>query len=189
MQIAHAVQLDDTDLIARIRDGDESAYEQLFRRYYPELCRYAARIAPDPSSAEELVQEVFSRVWLRHARLPDVQSLAAYLYTAVRNYALNQRQRSDTAERWRHTKWVELLDEGAAAPSADERVRAAELAAAIEHAIEELPPRCREVFILRRRQGLSTEETARAMHITPKTVEIQIGNALKALRKALADWI
>jgi RNA polymerase sigma-70 factor (ECF subfamily) len=188
MTLAHAVDLD-TALIARIRAGDETAYEQLFRRYYRELCRHASRLDPALGTGEEIVQEVFSRLWLRRERLPEVQSLAAYLYKAVRNFALNQHQRAGTADRWRHAKLLELHDEPAEAPGADARVRSAELAAAIERAIEQLPPRCREVFLLRRQEGLTSMEAAQRMQIAPKTVEIQMGNALRLLRKALADWI
>jgi RNA polymerase sigma-70 factor (ECF subfamily) len=188
MTFAHAVPVD-SDLLARIRAGDEAAYEQLFRRYYQELCLYAARIDPTPGSAEDIVQEILLRLWVRHEELPDVQSLPAYLFTAVRNQALNQRARAASAERWRQAKQVELHDAPVSAPTADELVQAAELASAIERAISELPPRCREAFVLRRQRGLPCAEIARIMGITTKTVEIQIGNALKLIRKSLADWI
>lgn len=185
---AHAVDLD-TALVARVRAGDEAAYEQLFRRFYRELCLYASRVEPALGSGEEIVQEVFARLWLRRDRLPDVQSLGAYLYTAVRNYALNQRQRAATADRWRSTRVLELHDAEREAPSADARVRSAELALAIERAVGQLPPRCREVFLLRRREGLTTAETAERMQTTQKTVEIQLGKAMRLLRTALADWL
>jgi RNA polymerase sigma-70 factor (ECF subfamily) len=179
----------DTELIARIRAGDERAFEELFRRYRRELCVYAARIEPAGGLAEEAVQEVFFRIWEHRDRLAEVQSLAGYLYAAVRNYALNQRARAANAQRWRQAKALELDDARVAAPAADAEVRSAEMAVAIDRAISELPPRCRQAFLLRRQEHRSYAEIASIMQITPKTVEIQIGNALKALRKALAEWM
>lgn len=75
------------------------------------------------------------------------------------------------------------------APSADESARSAEVSKAIEDAIAQLPPRCREAFLLQRRQHLSVIEVARTMGIAPKTAEVQIGNALRLLRAALAPWL
>jgi RNA polymerase sigma factor (sigma-70 family) len=124
MTFAYAAHLD-TDLIARIRAGDESAFEQLFRRYHRELCVYAARIDPTGGSAEEIVQEVFFRIWEHRDRLMEVQALAGYLYTAVRNYALNRRERARLAQRWEYAKGVELQEAPVEASGADEEVRSA----------------------------------------------------------------
>jgi len=178
----------DSTFIERIRAGDEHAYEELFHRYYRELCRYAARISPS-GAAEEIVQEVFLKVWLRRERLREVNTLRSYLYAAVRNHALNQIKRSGYEDRWRRGKVVEQSDAPALASSADEDVRAAELTVAIERALGTLPPRCRQAFLLQRREHMSVAEIAEAMAIAPKTVEVQIGNALKLLRRHLAEWI
>jgi RNA polymerase sigma-70 factor (ECF subfamily) len=178
----------DSTFIERIRAGDEQAYEELFHRYYRELCRYGARLSPG-GAAEEIVQEVFLKVWLRRERLREVTTLRSYLYAAVRNHALNQIKREGYEDRWRQGKQVELAESPAVAASADEDVRAAELTAAIERALELLPPRCRQAFLLQRREQMSVAEIAEAMQIAPKTVEIQIGNALKLLRRSLAEWL
>jgi RNA polymerase sigma-70 factor, ECF subfamily len=188
MTLASAWPADST-FIERIRAGDEHAYEELFHRYYRELCRYAARISSAPGSAEEIVQEVFLKVWLRRERLREVTTLRSYLYAAVRNHALNQIKRSGHEDRWRRGKAVELSESPALASSADAEVRMAELTAAIERALGTLPPRCRQAFLLQRREHMSVAEIAEAMDIAPKTVEVQIGNALKLLRRHLAEWI
>lgn len=179
----------ESDLVARVSTGDEGAYEELFHRYYRELCRFAARIDFTPGAAEEIVQDVFLKVWLRRDTLFEVKALGSYLYTAVRNQALNQLERETNRERWRKATELKHQALPAQAPSADEEVRLAELTVAIERALDELPPRCREAFLLQRRQHLSVAEIARVMQIAPKTVEIQIGNALRTLRRSLAEWI
>lgn len=189
MTLASARPVDSNDLIARIRAGDERAYQQLFDEYYRKLCRYAARISPNYGLAEEAVQEVLLKLWLRRDRLPVVLTLSSYLYAAVRNYCLNQITRDGYEETWRRRKEVELQDSPPLAPAPDEDVRAAELRVAIEDALAQLPPRCRQAFLLQRRENMTVAEVAAAMGIAPKTVEVQIGNALKALRRSLAEWL
>jgi RNA polymerase sigma-70 factor (ECF subfamily) len=179
----------DAELIARVRAGDERAYEELFRRYYRELCLYAARIDPSDGAAEEIVQDVFFKVWQRRERLMEVKTLSSYLYMAVRNGALNRIERDGYMSRWRRAKHVELESSPAFAPSADAEARSAEVSAAIEAALAKLPPRCREAFLLQRRQHLSVAEIARIMGIAPKTVEVQIGNALRQMRESLREWL
>lgn len=188
MTLPHTTQKD-PELIERIRAGDECAFEELFRRYYRALCVYAARIDSTGTRSEEIVQEVLFRVWMLRDRLNVTGTLSGYLYTAVRNHALNQRARSMTERRWRQVAALEALDSPHDAPSVDEEFRAAELALAIDDAIARLPARCRQAFVLRRQHHMSYAEIARVMQIAPKTVEIQIGNALRRLREALADWM
>ena len=188
MTLPRAVHLD-SDLIVRIRAGDEDAFAELFRRYYRALCYYAARIDVTGTGGEEIVQEVLFRIWMTRDRLMVSNTLSGYLYAAVRNHALNQRARAKTEGRWRQAKTLEAIHSPVEAPSAEEEFRAAEMAVAIDDAIAKLPPRCREAFILRRQHHMSYAEIARVMQISPKTVEIQIGNALKRLREALADWM
>jgi RNA polymerase sigma-70 factor (ECF subfamily) len=179
----------DSDLAARVHAGDEAAYEELFHRYYRPLCRFAARIDPSPGVAEEIVQDVFLKVWLRRDRLVEIKALGSYLYTAVRNQALNQQKRETIRERWREETEIKQQAMPAMAPSADEEVRVAELSVAIDRALEALPPRCRQAYLLQRREHMTVAEIARVMEIAPKTVEIQLGNALKMLRRSLAEWI
>jgi RNA polymerase sigma-70 factor, ECF subfamily len=188
MTLAVAPHLD-TELITRIRAGDEEAFAQLFQRYYRELCIFAARIARTEGTPEEIVQEVFFRIWMHRDRLMLVQTLSSYLYTSVRNQALNQAARLQSEQKWRQSAWSALQETPAEAAPADEEIRATEIASAIDRAIAQLAPRCRQTFLLRRQQHLSYAEIAEIMQISPKTVEVQIGNALKQLRKSLAEWM
>lgn len=188
MALAVAAHLD-TELIARIRAGDERAFAQLFQRYYRELCIFAARIARTEGTPEEIVQEVFFRIWMHRERLMMVQTLSSYLYTAVRNQALNQAARVQSEQKWHQSAWSALQEAPAEAAAADEEIRTTEIASAIDRAIAQLAPRCRQTFLLRRQQHLSYAEIAEIMQISPKTVEVQIGNALKQLRKSLAEWM
>lgn len=177
--------------IGAIRAGDQRAFEAMFRAYYPSLCAYAGRLVRGHGSAEELVQDVLLRVWRNRERWDVSGSLAGYLFRSVRNHAVSFLRHDRLEHDWR--EWVALADAppaivGQSRP-ADAEVRAGELAEAIERIIATLAPRCREAYLLRRQQHLSYVEIAAIMGISPKTVEVQIGAALRALRAGLSDWL
>jgi RNA polymerase sigma-70 factor (ECF subfamily) len=180
----------DARIVARLRAGDERALEALVRAHYNELCVFAARMTGQRSTAEELVQEVFLRIWRRREQLALTGSIVSYLYASARNGALNELGRERRRQRW-YDRVKHGIDAplGGSAPEADEGTRASELELAIERAIASLPPRCREAYLLRRQHGMSHAEIGRVMQTTPKTVEVQIGKALRVLRKRLADWL
>lgn len=189
-RMTHACVADlDVELIARIRAGEEDAFEQLFNRYYRELCVYASRIDRAGGAAEEIVQEVFFRIWRHRDRLQLMGTLAGYLFAITRNVALNRVARAKTEGRWRAGLEPDALDVSSDTAAADLAVRETEMALAIDRAIGELSPRCREAFQLRRQAHLSYAEIARRMNTTPKTVENQIAKALRHLRQALQDWL
>ena len=182
---------DDVDLLARIRAGDEAAFELVFLQNYQRLCIVAARMTGSDEEAEEVVQDALFRVWQQREKWEVTTTIAAYLTGAVRNHTLNRLNRGKLEQRWRermrHKSSGETSLHGRV-PTADSEMVAAELGGAIAAAIDGLPPRCRQAYLLRRHHDLSYAEIARVMRISPKTVEIQIGLALKALRKRLADW-
>jgi len=161
--------------------GDHDAFESLFREYHAALCAFADRIVAAPDVAEEIVQDVFASLWRTRSSLRITTSLRAYLYTAVRNRALNHARRSVTES---------ALDTAAASRAASGRepdavAQAGETASLVASAIASLPPRCREVITLRWVHGLSHSEIAQAMGVSPKAVENQITRGLRALRSLL----
>ncbi|MFK7924288.1 MAG: RNA polymerase sigma-70 factor [Bacteroidia bacterium] len=165
-----------------IISGDNNAFEQLFHQWYARLCRYAMRYLTDTDEARDLVQGVFVKLWENRAQLAPTSPLGAFLYTAVRNACLNhlnhQRVRQDY-----HTHQQGLKPEWSGSPQ--EVLEAFELEERIREAIAALPERCREAFVLSREEGLSYQEIAQRMGISPKTVEGQISKALKLLRQKL----
>ena len=165
-----------------VQRGDEEAFKVLFQAYYPPLCRFARGYVGSLDAAREVVQEVFLRIWQRRSGWQVQTALKAYLYGSVRNEALNhakqmQRKRAREAE----------IDATTVADrrTAEDALRFEELAAAVERAIRGLPERQRMAFVLHRRHGLSYEEIAQVMQISPRTVEVHMGKALKHLREAI----
>jgi RNA polymerase sigma-70 factor, ECF subfamily len=174
----------ESDWVEAIRAGDASAFEAMFHRYHAPLCSFAYRYLGARDLAEEMVQEVFLCIWERRAGWEVRTSVRSYLLTAVRNAALSY-LRHERVVRRRETEIRDLLESPAASPEV--RALEAETIAAVRQAVGRLPDRCRLVFTLHREQGLTYGEVAEVLRISPRTVEVQIGRALKALRKGLAS--
>ena len=177
---------DDAALNARLthlRRTDPAAFlELLFKTFYAPLGAVAYRVVPDRAAVEDLVQDVFLRLWQGLDALPALESYRAYLTRMVLNAALRHRQRAQ-----RRVAWDDAPPAAApVAPDALAGLHAAEAAAAVAAALAQLPPRCRVVFELSRYEELSYQQIADALDISPKTVEHQMGKALRLLRRALA---
>ena len=176
---------DERALFVRLSTGDEEAFDTIFRAWYAPLVRIAEGVVRDRALAEEVVQDVLLEVWRRREQLGNEESPRAYLIRAARNRALN------------HVRHVRVQQKSAPyvstrvedAPEGPSRIVEAELDAAVKDAVARLPPRCREVFELSRVHGLSYAEIARSLEISVKTVEAQMGKALRTLRERLAPWL
>ncbi len=173
------------NLVARIRAGDESALGAVFRAYYPRLCGVVHAYVRSRAISEEIVQELFLRLWRQRERLEIAESLRAYLLRAARNSALSHLKRRRLEDDWQERA---VAGPPRLMPSADEPMAEEALAQAVERAIAALPERCRLVYTLKRVQGLSHGEIAAALNISPKTVEVQMTRALHRLREALSDY-
>jgi len=185
------VSSDDRMLLAQMRAGEGDAFAALFSRYYDALCAFATGYTASRAEAEEVVEDVFVRLWELREQLEVRESFKSYLYTATRNRALN-RVRDERAEgrRLDEARFDSVpLGMGQPTPSLDEEVEAGEFARAVARAVEQLPPRARQVFLLHRQHGLTYAEIAAALEISPKTVENLLGRALKHLRVRLAPFL
>ena len=173
------------DWCRRIRLGDASAFEALFRDLHPGLVRFAGGFAESTAAADDLVQEAFVRIWERRQRLDPERSLRALLFQTVRNLGLNRARDRAT----RREKLDGLAAEAAMASGgglAPDALAEAEATRARLHAwMEELPERQREALHLTRVQGLSHEEAARVMGVSPRTVNNHLVRALRTLRDRL----
>ena len=183
MNNPHRLPYRGPEWVERIRAGDEPAFEALFRALAPGLCALVTRYVGTRAVAEEIVQDLFLELWTRRAELSIDQSIAAYLFTAARNRALNHRKRE--------RRIIDLAPSerpGDVDPTARGE---AELLDALElqDAIAQLPARCRLIFTLNRHQDLSYTEIASSLGLSVKTVETQMGRALRALRDRLRHLV
>jgi RNA polymerase sigma-70 factor (ECF subfamily) len=180
------VQLSDNQIFAAIREGDERVFEQVFRKHYASLCAYGRGIVHDPDDAEEIVQMVFVNVWEKRTEIEITQSLKSYLYRAVHNHCLNRLKHQKVREE--HQQYA-VYYQDASYESVSQAVYKNELEAQLAKAIELLPEQCRVIFKLSRFEELRYQEIADQLGLSIKTVENQIGKALKILRTELADFL
>ena len=168
---------------------DESLREQfglLFRERYPELCHFVFQFVRSRAVAEELVQDVFLRVWEQRDRWRDELPSRGYLYQSARNRALDHLKHERIVQ---HVSVHEPTDEEALGPHPDQELVTADLRAAIRTAIEQLPDRTRQVFVLCKGHGFTYAQIAEALGISAKTVEAQMGRAFRMLRGRLKKYL
>ncbi len=175
--------LDDGALARRIRDGDAAAFKAFFDRHHPALFRYLRRRGVPADVSEDLLQNAFLTLWERRADIDETRSLRALLFRIAHTRALNHFR--DTAR---------FADPEAAPEPADPTTPDASAGyhltqAALRKAIDRLPPRRRAVFELCFMEELTYREAAEALGISVKTVEHQMGRALKAIRKEMAAYL
>jgi RNA polymerase sigma-70 factor (ECF subfamily) len=177
------VQQNDEMLLAQLRLGDITAFNSLFRRYSRRTTEFAATLVKDLFLAEELVSDVFLSLWARREELPEIAVFRAYLFTAVRYQAKRAYARHLASA------IVPLQDytEGTQDPSADpaERLEGIELSDRLLALVERLPPGRRLIFKLKKIDDLSYRAIAQLLQISEKTVENQLSDAIKSLRKHL----
>lgn len=175
--------MDDSEILERFQARDEGAFDSVFRAYYAQLVGVGLGLLGERATAEDVAQEVLLELWRRRENIVLETSLRAYLVRATRNRALNH---------LRHERVAREADPEAVgraqAPAADQDLIEQEMDAAVGQAVRALPARCREVFELSRVHGLTYAEIAHALGISIKTVEAQMGKALRAMRERLASW-
>jgi RNA polymerase sigma-70 factor (ECF subfamily) len=169
---------------------DQKSFEELFRLYYRPLCYYARKFNLDHFEAEEVVAQVFLKVWEIREVLVVEKSVSAYLYQSVRNQALNYLKQKRTFSRNREVYALKLRQAQLFSAISEEDGSSALLARELEQqilqAIDNLPDKCREIFLLSRSENLSVKEIAEKLLISTNTVQKQISIAIFKLREVLS---
>jgi RNA polymerase sigma-70 factor (ECF subfamily) len=169
-------------IFKRLQNGDEKAFSELFDKYYSALCMFANKYLQDMDLSRSLVQQVFIDLWMKRQKIAISTSVKSYLYTTVKNRCIDVLRKSkatteisESVENLRQTPFHDLIEE-------------AELNDRINASINQLPEKCSEVFLLCRFEGLKYSEIAEKLGVSVKTVEMQMGIALKKLRDSLSDY-
>ena len=169
----------------KIRNGDEYAFRDLFKTYYQAMVNLARRYVRDMQIAENVVGDVFLKVWTNRKGLHVSTSMKAYLFQAVRNGSLNYIKRSENERR----KILDIRESLASARTPEDDLSEKEMLEAIRQAIAELPERSRSVFTMHRYDRLKYAEIAEILNISVGTVETHMVRALKFLRKRLSHFL
>lgn len=171
--------LSDHELAVLLKEGEEKAFTEIYERYHSLLYIYAHKKLRDKQEAQDIVQEVLSVLWNKRYQLAEDLSLTAYLFTAVRNKALDIFSHRKVEAKYLSAV-QHLID--SSVDSADFLVREHDLKRLIEKEIEALPPRMREAFRLSRELRLSHKDVAARMEISEQTASTQIKKALRILK-------
>lgn len=174
----------DSDIIRRIRQGDKGEFETLFRSSYVSLVRYAQTILKDLDTSEEIVQELFFRLWQDKENIRVESSLKGYLFRSVHNRCLHYLEHQKVIDR--HAGEMAASMEETSEP-VTEAIYYNELQERVAAVLSRLPERCSEIFRMSRFDGMKYHEIAEKLSVSLKTVEANMGRALKEFRKVLSE--
>jgi RNA polymerase sigma-70 factor (family 1) len=170
-------------LFQRVVNDDYRAFEQLFRQTYRSLCSYSNQLVVSPQLAEEIVDDVFCTLWRNRKRIHISSSFQSYLIVSIRNRSLDCLRKGKSE---RHV----VLEHAERIPCrqsiAYDKLVFEELSSHINHAVKTLPRQCQLIFNMSREQDMSYKEIAGMLKISVKTVDTQIGRALRSIRRSIA---
>jgi len=185
----------EAELIHRIKGGDKEAFSTLYHAYYSELCLFIYRYIELPATCESLIQDIFLNIWLKRNQWQPRGTIKAYLCKAARNRAFNYLRHQKIERTYLEIHKNEIEDEWELHvmqqnnPDSDfDQEEQKKLFADIQKAVNNLPERMQLIFNLSRNDGLSHSEIAEILDISVKTVETQMGRALKSIREELSDF-
>lgn len=169
----------DDILIAGIKKSDYASFNQLFVRYYSRLCAFVFAITQNYNSSEDVVQELFIRLWTNRHKLEINENISGYLYRSSKNAALNhlraEKSRQKSIENFPAQEWH----------SDENLIEQVEFSAYLQQCIDQLPIRSREVFLKSRFDGLKQQEISDQLGISVKTIKNQIWKSLQFLKSCL----
>lgn len=163
----------------QLRKGDPNAFRQLFHYYGEKLYAFAFSYLKDENEAEEVVQEVFYKLWKNHEKLQTDKSIQSYLFTIAFNAVKKSFLRKSKEEAYKHGL-VDELDSMNDSSEFEQRYQT--VLQKLDLFVEEMPERRRQIFIARKKEGKSQKQIAEEMGISVKTIENQITEAMKYLK-------
>ncbi len=172
------VLYNEQELIARVINGEETAFATLFRHHHRKIYEVALLLTHSETVAEELVQEVFLKVWTKRTTLAAIEDFESWLFIVARNDAFKALRRSARAK----SLLYELGHLQDITHETDEWVHSRNYHALLNKAISQLPPRQQMAWRLSKEEGLKREEVARIMQIKPDTVKEHLAMAIKNIR-------
>lgn len=178
-------ELSDDELFAKMRQNDTLAFNAIYLKYWKELLDTAYRRLNSLEQAEEIVQDLFVNIYTKRSEIVITSSLRAYLHTAIKYKVLNEIRTGIVRNNYkRFSEQSPLIYE----PDASERLNEKELENRLNHALNQLPEKCRIAFMMSREGNLSYKKIAEQLGVSVNTVEKHIGKALHIMRTNLQEY-
>ena len=178
--------LEDTQNITKlIREGNLKEFERIFKEFYPQLCLYALRFVKTKDLSEEIVQNLFCQIWENRKELNIHTSIKAYLYRSTYHNALQVLRKIGSHNKYKEYVKHHFTENDSSTNKLDEK----EINKIVQQTLSSLPQRCGTIFKMSRFEGLKYQEIAQKLSISIKTVEANMGKALKAFRHNLKDYM
>jgi RNA polymerase sigma-70 factor (ECF subfamily) len=181
------------EIFKSIKKGNKTAFEMLFQTHYQRMCAYAVSFVSQDDLAEDIVAEIFIRLWEKRESVDITVSVSSYLFQSVKNSCINYLNREKSRKNTISENEINLLNLKITYPISDKYplsdLIGRELEEKIKTEVEKLPERCREIFCLSRFENLSHKEVAEKLQISENTVKVQIYRALTKLRIELKDYL
>ncbi|MCE5347364.1 MAG: RNA polymerase sigma-70 factor [Bacteroidales bacterium] len=178
--------MNDLLLIEGLKRRDKVIFDYIFNYYYSSLCVFSMQYLHDHDASEDLVQDFFVSLWIEASNLEIRSSLKSYLFTSVKNKCFDYLKHQKVTEKYKEFFLLSATSEN---NPTEQYFAESELRQFIQKSMEKLSPRCQEIFKLSRLKGLSNQEISDKLGITKRTVELQISNSLKILRKELVEYL
>lgn len=175
-------RLSDQELVALLKTGNQAAFTEIYDRYWRIMYGHVYKMLLDEEESKDVIQELFSSLWISSDRIPDQLNLSGYLYVMAKNKVLNLIRKNKFQAAYLNSLAKFINDSSTA--TMDE-LNERDLAAAIEREIQSLPPRMKQVFELSRKENLSYKEIAERLGISEETVKKQVHNSIKAIKHHL----
>lgn len=178
------VVLEDSELLSKLKGKDRHAFNLLYDKYWEFVFNNAIKRLTNPDLAEDVVQEVFTQLWLRE-HLDDIKNLPAYFYVATRNQVFKLQKREGKYVPVEEIEQELLVNN----ENAEAMLLYKELQIAYEKLIDSLPSQQQLIYQMKYNQGLSTTEIASLLNLSPKTVRNQLGRTVNRIRNSLTIFI
>jgi RNA polymerase sigma-70 factor (ECF subfamily) len=172
-------------LIRQFKNGDHHSFKVLYQKYAPKLYGFSRKYLNSDEDAEEIVQEIFLRIWEKRENVDESQSFSSYIFQAAKHRIFNGFRKKVNEQAY--LDFVVYAND-ASSNFTDMEVEYQEIKSKAEAVISAMPPKRQEIFRLSREQGLKNKEIAEKLQISIKTVENQMSQALKFLREELMDY-
>ena len=177
------VYSDNIQLIEALKTGDPKAYTYLVNTYHHKLCVYAYGFTHDHNLSEDIVQNVFMRIWNKRKNLKDDFVIISFLYKSVYNEFIDQ-YRSKKSTYPLEKKYIDALN---AIVENEDEYSIENIINLVKREIQNLPPKCKEIFLLSKDEGLTNIEIAEYKNVSIKSVEAHITKAYSILRSTLGE--